>query len=130
MGPYILYTVAMNEREFPTTTVELNFRDELPRLQAAAEALGDMSIRVVDDFNKALVLLREQEAAHTRIKYPEASAEECWEIASLQWSERIVGSFIGPEAVHAVTVITSNGSSVEDLHHTAVHGRTHGRTQL
>lgn len=111
--------------------LELNFRDELERLQAAAEKLGGIAIRVVEDPDEALGLLRARHAARLRNQFPGISDEKCNEVVHEAWSTKRLGEIIGPDARHAVTEITFyENHSLMDLHHTALHGDTWGRTQI
>lgn len=120
----------MSGEKIPTI-IELNFRDELPRLRAAASKLGDITLRVVEDPNEALSLLRAQAAAVTRQRYPDASETDCTEYASLRWPEKGIGEYTGPDSKHAVTEIQFHGEHVLwDLHTTARHGFVHGITQV
>ncbi len=111
------------------TVIEVNPRDSLPALEAAAVKLGDISLRVIEDLDEALRLLRAQEAASNRAKYSEATEQQCEDAARRSWTEERVGAFMGPEAVHAVIEIAISGNhGLRDLHTIAVHGYTHGRT--
>lgn len=113
------------------TIVDTIFRDRLPRLEAAAQKLGGITIRVINDTDEALRLLRAQHMAQSRKRFPDATEQQYEELAATGWPERVVAGFMGPEAVSAVAEITFyENYSLMDLHQTAAHGSAAGHKQL
>lgn len=109
--------------------IEVNRRDELPALEAAAEKLGGISLRVIAELDEALSLFRAQEASSLREKYSDASEQQIEDAANRMWTEARVGAFMGPEATQTVIEFTINGAhGLRDLHTFAAHGYLDGRT--
>jgi hypothetical protein len=120
-----------SNKEFSATAVEVNFRDNLPRLMAAAKELGGITLRVVDDPDEAMALLRAKYVALTRSMYPDTSEEACEKSAAIRWSEKSVKEIVHPNSEHVVIeTVFSEEHSLRDLHVTATHGQTHGHTQV
>jgi hypothetical protein len=111
--------------------VEINPRDRLSGLEVAAKKLGDISLRVIDDPNEALEILRAQVIALSRVKHPGEPEEKYERLAAVTWPEGSIDSCIGSEAVNAVTEITFyDDHTLMDLHVTARYGDTFGFTQI
>jgi hypothetical protein len=111
----------------PKVIIELNQTDELSRLLPAATALGDVSIRVLDDPAEARARLRSNEFVKLGRKYEGETAGALMNAAGAIWPPELVAKYIGEGATHKVTELTFTGEhGRKDLYRMATHGYTEG----
>jgi hypothetical protein len=111
----------------PKVAIELTRTDELSRLLPAATALGDVSIRALDDPAEARARLLSSEFVRLGGKYEGETAEALMTAAKAMWPPARVAQYLGEGVTHNVTELTFTGEhGRRDLYSMTTHGYTGG----